>query len=89
MSTLNIPSALVFILSFIFSPSLAAQLILVKKSEIMVYDTPPFKECHASTIVEVTENKFWSLPLEVQEKARTMFLFGFRIQTESNGTPLN
>ena len=50
-------SALVFILSFIFHP-LAAQFILVKKSEVMVYDTPPFKECHASTIVEVSENKF-------------------------------
>ena len=58
MSTLKIRYALVFILSIIFSPSLFAQFNLVKKSEVMVYDTPPFKECHASTIVEVSENKF-------------------------------
>ncbi len=46
------------ILSTFFSVSSSAQINLVKKSEIMVYDTPPFKECHASTIVEVSENKF-------------------------------
>ena len=82
MSTLNIPSALVFILSFIFSPSLAAQLILVKKSEIMVYDTPPFKECHASTIVEVT--KMRNLFEDNQKQINTFFgviliIIGIRI----------
>ena len=50
--------ALVLVLSFIFLPSLSAQLGLVKKSEVMVYKTPPFRECHASTIVEVSENQF-------------------------------
>lgn len=58
MSTLKIASALVPILSFIFLTSLYAQSSLVKKSEVMVYDTAPFKQCHASTIVEVSENKF-------------------------------
>lgn len=37
---------------------LGAQINLVKSAEKMVYDTPPFKECHASTIVEVDENNF-------------------------------
>ena len=45
-------------LSTVFSFSLSAQTNLVKKSENFVYDTPPFKECHASTIVEVSENNF-------------------------------
>ena len=58
MSSLKITSALVPILSFIFLPSICAQSSLVKKSEVMVYDTPPFKQCHASSIIEVSENKF-------------------------------
>jgi predicted neuraminidase len=58
MSTLKIVSGLIPILTFIFLPSLCAQSSLVKKSEVMVYDTPPFKECHASSIVEVSKNKF-------------------------------
>jgi predicted neuraminidase len=36
----------------------SAQISLVKISEAMVYDSPPFKECHASSIVEVTPNQF-------------------------------
>ena len=51
-------TSVLFILSIFFPVSLLAQMNLVKKSEIMVYDTPPFKECHASSIVEVSENKF-------------------------------
>jgi alpha-L-fucosidase len=58
MSSLKITSALVPIFSFIFLPSICAQSSLVKKSEVMVYDTPPFKQCHASSIIEVSENKF-------------------------------
>lgn len=49
---------IIFILPLINSPTLSAQLSLVKKSEVMVYKTPPFKECHASTIVEISKNKF-------------------------------
>ena len=55
---MKIVSGLIPILTFIFLPSLCAQSSLVKKSEVMVYDTPPFKECHASSIVEVSKNKF-------------------------------
>ena len=51
-------TSVLFILSIFFPVSLLAQMKLVKKSEIMVYDTPPFKECHASSILEVSENKF-------------------------------
>ena len=50
-----------FLINFIYvisSASLFAQLRLIKKSEVMVYDTPPFKECHASTILEVSKNQF-------------------------------
>ncbi len=47
---------IIFIIPFM-SP-LGAQINLVKSADKMVYDTPPFKECHASTIVEVDENKF-------------------------------
>ena len=58
MSSLKITFVLVPILSFIFLPSICSQSSLVKKSEVMVYDTPPFKQCHASSIIEVSENKF-------------------------------
>ena len=58
MSSLKIKSSLISILSFFFLPFLYAQSSLVMKSDVMVYDTPPFKECHASTIVEVSKNKF-------------------------------
>ena len=55
---MKITSVLVPILSFILLPSICAQSSLVKKSEVMVYNTPPFKQCHASSIIEVSENKF-------------------------------
>ena len=58
MSSLKIKSSLISILSLFFLPFLYAQSSLVMKSDVMVYDTPPFKECHASTIVEVSKNKF-------------------------------
>ena len=58
MSSLKIKSSLISILSLFFLPLLYAQSSLVMKSDVMVYDTPPFKECHASTIVEVSKNKF-------------------------------
>ena len=55
---MKITSFLVLILYFILLPSIFAQSSLIKKSEFMVYDTPPFKQCHASSIIEVSENKF-------------------------------
>ena len=58
MSILKIKSSLISILYLFFLPFLYAQSSLVMKSDVMVYDTPPFKECHASSIVEVSKNKF-------------------------------
>ena len=49
---------LVVLFTVIFLTDLSAQISLVKKSETMIYDTPPFKECHASSIVEVANNQF-------------------------------
>ena len=54
MSTLKIRSALVFILSFIFSPSLIGQFILVKKSEVMVYDTE-------ADLIEILDSVEWDV----------------------------
>lgn len=58
MPTLKVIFALVPILSFVFLPTLSSQFSLVKRSDVMVYLAPPFKECHASTIIEVSDNKF-------------------------------
>jgi len=46
------------LLFFFLSFPVQGQIRLVKTSETMVYDTPPFEQCHASTIVEVGQNQF-------------------------------
>ena len=57
----NFMPALIFttlILNILIFSNLNAQIKLEKISEKMIYSPPPFKECHASTILEVGENKF-------------------------------
>ena len=44
----------------LFTTNCAAQLTLNKVSEELIYNNPPFAQCHASTIVEHSPNKFMS-----------------------------
>ena len=49
---------LIIILKIAIISEVNAQIKLHKVSEKMVYVSPTFKECHASTIVEVEKNRF-------------------------------
>lgn len=49
-----------YILGSVFLPLIgcADQIVLEKVSDGLIYDNPPFAQCHASTIMEVSPNKF-------------------------------
>lgn len=49
---------LTFLLMILFESFLFAQLTLIKVAESPLYQTPPFKQCHASTLVELSDGTF-------------------------------
>jgi predicted neuraminidase len=46
------------IILFLMTAAISGQVTLQKVSDELVFNDPPFAECHASTIVEVTPDKF-------------------------------
>jgi alpha-L-fucosidase len=45
-------------LLFLSSIACTAQINLQKTSEELIFNSPPFAQCHASTIVEIAPDKF-------------------------------
>jgi predicted neuraminidase len=58
MTDINRITSTVVVMFFLFSITCSCQISLHKVSEELVFNTPPFTQCHASTIVEVTPDKF-------------------------------
>jgi len=51
-------SQLTFLFVVLFTGSVFAQLTLKKVTESELYQTPPFKQCHASTLVQLSDGTF-------------------------------
>lgn len=51
-------SQLAFLFVVLFTGSVFAQVTLKKVTESELYQTPPFKQCHASTLVQLSNGTF-------------------------------